>query len=185
MKQCLDELGYWVIDQIKKDLVDNELLGFAWDIAYREKVSNSHNAPKKGVTNFFNEQMLPKGYPGFRGVVWYRTKNDHKLENPFIKFPSTMTHTGSGGGGAYGCDLWKDYYNWYYKSKCNDKSLYPHVYSYDYRFFLMDFPELEKVINDELVLCELKNKKFNNALHHFSWFDEETREKDLTLMSGQ
>lgn len=66
-------------------------------------VSNSHNCPLNGVTNWGNHRPgAPRGYPGWQGRIEYQTS--HKL--PIFGrdvFRRTGINTGSGGGITNNC----------------------------------------------------------------------------------
>jgi hypothetical protein len=106
-------------------------------VTYSESVSNSHNRPHNGVTNWGGRETLkdgtpaPRGYPGFSGRIEFQTSHE-----PF-SFASnimegTRIHTGSGGGGGN------------------------NTYRYDVKFFLDDWPGLKKTVEEELVAYEKK-----------------------------
>src|SRR5574343_748799 len=183
----LDDFTKKIVDGIRHDVkigrdnTKNELLGIAFDVTYNKFISNTHRAPKNGVANFMGKKELPKGYPGFSGRVWYRTKNGHNPKNTFQKFPTGCLHTGTGGYGSYGCKLWNTFSNYNYRYGNGDS--YPHIYSYDCKIFLMDFPEFEELFNNEIlgeeVLAALHNRKAIDILRiKCEWFDEETKQKD-------
>jgi hypothetical protein len=99
-------------------------------LSYSDRISNSHNCPHNGVTNWGGDKKLkdgtpaPKGYPGFSGRITFKTSHE-----PF-SFASnilegTRIHTGSGGGGG------------------------DNVYSYDVKFFLDDWPGIANRIRAE------------------------------------
>jgi len=116
------------------EYVDVYLSGMRWS----EAVSNSHSAPRKGVTNFDTRadcnKDKPTGYPGWIGRI------DIKVRPPMKKyqgkeyiadgwgssyFNRTTINTGGGGGGG----------------GKNHKS-----YSYDVRIFAADFPVMHEII---------------------------------------
>jgi len=77
--------------------------------AWREKNSNSHNRPRKGVENFRREDNKPTGYPGWYGrieikvrppVRKYRGKEYLSDGWGSSYFSRTPICTGSGGGGG-------------------------------------------------------------------------------------
>ena len=65
-------------------------------------VSNSHNAPHTGVTNWCGEGgNVPRGYPGWHGSIEF--KYSHELSGfGSSVFSQSRIHLGSGGGGAKG-----------------------------------------------------------------------------------
>ena len=172
--RSLDELVACVIKVIN---TVTPVKGFAWDIRKGEP-SNSHECPMDGVTNWSQgDKSLPTSYPGWGGRVWIRydsyTKDrGHFGSNPFSQ---TLTYPGTGGFGAYG-GPWQTISNHKYQSWLKDKNVKtPEVliYSWDYKFFDSDWPELYyyelfNILND------------NNRLrtHRFEWTDPAVLEED-------
>lgn len=156
-----------------------KLTGFAWDIKYKKQISNTHHAPLNGVTNWHCHDDKPKNYPGFYGRVWIRLDKDYDCWSSEL-LDATLTHTGSGGGGAYD-GIWQTAAAMFYKKygyKNTRRFKRPQVYSYDYRFFVEDHPWLEKYINWEI----LKGNNPESLTHVFQWTDEETLEHDRKLI---
>lgn len=178
MKEFLDDFAVKVMNNVNTEMGNeenqNRLTGFAWYITYNNMVSNTHSCPKNGVHNFMFFSDKPRGYPGFEGVIWYRTEKEHEPDNPFHKFPNSLIHTGSGGEG-YSHDLWSYYYHYDMRSREDCPKFFS--YKYELRFYLMDFPELESMIENERIFCYLKNRDFSIS-HKFEWIDEETRQRD-------
>jgi hypothetical protein len=191
MKETLDEFGLWVIDAINKDLYNetprkkNRLLGFHWNIQYNEFVRNTHSAPVNGVHNFSCSPDKPIGYPGFSGRVTFRTEKDAFPS----RFPTALVYTGTGGSGHIypeWHEIWLLYHNNVDKIR-KQKLPIPNVFSYGYefKFYLMDNPHLEKVIQDERILFLLENENTGRKFqvnHSFVWVDEKTSKKDKILI---
>ena len=94
----LDELAECVIKVIDRQ---TPVAGFVWHIRHDTSVSNTHDCPIDGVTNWGGrDQNRPFGYPGWEGRVWIRYKSDKETwgSDPFR---ATLTHTGAGGWGSY------------------------------------------------------------------------------------
>jgi len=182
VKEFLDDFAVKVMDNVNtemgNDINQNRLTGFAWSITYNNMVSNKHSCPKNGVENFMGKMDKPLGYPGFNGQIWYRTEKEHKPYNIIRKFPKSLIHTGSGGKG-YSPHLWYTFSRYYYHYDRERSANCPPFFSYKYelRFYLMDFPELETMIESERILCSLHNREFF-FVHNFEWVDEETRQMD-------
>ena len=173
----LDELGEFCIKIIDSQLKDSRVLGFKWDIRYDSHVSNSHDCPIIGVTNWRREDDKPKGYPGFSGRVWIRLSEeiDSFASDLFWK---TFTHPGTGGFGSYsGPFTWIS--NCYFKRFGHGNSTYPKpvIYSWDYRFFLPDFPLILEYVNNYRPWLILQDKS-PDFQHIFEWYDAETLEAD-------
>jgi len=150
--ETLDELAEACIAVIGHNSVP--VVGFAWNIETDARVSNSHDAPVDGYTNWGgdNHRGDVKSYPGFRGRVWIRYETDPDFMRCSENFNKTLTHTGSGGGGSYD-GLWTNISTASYKTRFRkdpgnyrSKFIYkypaPKCYSWDYRIFQSDFPAL-------------------------------------------
>jgi len=99
-------------------------------LSYSDCISNSHSCPHTGVTNWSGDEKLkdgtpaPKGYPGFRGRITFKTSHEpYSFSSNILK--ETGIHTGSGGGGG------------------NNN------YSYSVIFFLDDWPGIANRIAEE------------------------------------
>jgi hypothetical protein len=197
MPGTLDEVAESVIAVINAQ-PDTRVLGFAWNIAYSNKVSNSHNAPIDGYTSWGGNNALTRcltGFPGFTGRVWLRLKSGP------CGFASeltckTLTHTGTGGGGSYD-GLWQPlaaaHYKTYGHTRQEDQYPYPCIYGWDYRFFLSDFPDLNKLIMVEQESVDKRNnwKFLKEGSHHpekliiqhkFGWEDTNTAAADAEFL---
>lgn len=128
-----------------------QIAGFSWDIRRSQEVSNSHDAPVSGVTNWDGRARLedgtpaPRGYPGWTGRVWIRYAKpvDTFGNDPFT---ATLTYPGTGGWGSYS-GPWERISTVRYRSYGNRRDgpeTYPEpqIYSWDYRFFDSDWPDL-------------------------------------------
>lgn len=79
-----------------------ELYSFNIDVSFSgmrvsDKVSNTHSAPRNGVTNLHSKSELPRGYPGVSGRI--HLKN---CDYDFLRLLSRLgVHIGTGGGGTY------------------------------------------------------------------------------------
>ena len=78
---------------------------FSFDLNPFDRVSNTHNCPKNGVTNWDQEDNKPTYYMGWRGKVKGKfTRNKkHMFSYPASKILNFVDlHTGCGGGGNEG-----------------------------------------------------------------------------------
>lgn len=117
----IEELEQWVMDNIKQIIYSNKalasrsifdniptntaLLKFSLDnMRYNDHISNSHNAPRDGVTNWHSEPSKPSGYPGVRGRVNLLSES-RRNEGSSPGFSDILTKlgicTGSGGSSSY------------------------------------------------------------------------------------
>jgi hypothetical protein len=73
------------------------------DLRWSDRVSNSHNCPGNGVTNWHGSPDLPKGYPGWYGrieIKWESNTSINRLKSCLGSsyFDKSGIHTGSGSG---------------------------------------------------------------------------------------
>ena len=82
------------------------------EVRYMNLVSNTHQCPDNGITNWYrrdfddNKNPLPRGYPGFHGIIhaFLKREEEYNWQYPvsdFFKFIGLKT--GSGGGGNRHC----------------------------------------------------------------------------------
>ena len=207
--ETLDEIAESVIAGLNET---NEVVGFAWNIGFDPKVSNSHSAPLDGQTNWGNTAGpdVPNHYPGMYGRVWYRYKERDRGHGMSRGFAPTLTYTGSGGSGAYD-GIWHNLCSAVYRTRTRKvdnrrahgftnvyKYPEPQCYSLDYRFFLADFPAVEKLIVEQWeahnlaedqaeTWAKIKGKwhtrnKFK-YFHQFEWEDPETKAADAAFLN--
>jgi hypothetical protein len=207
--ETLDEVAKACIAVISAN--STRVVGFAWTIGFAQEVSNSHNAPINGYTNWGGHDTRgdDRNYPGFGGRVWIRYAEDPDFMRCSDNFNKTLTYTGTGGGGSYngpwddislatyGTRTRKDYRHRFVYKYPN-----PKCYSWDYRFFSSDFPALctdptvlladeiaafnhaedEKVIWNKLQNTYYRREKF--ALEHgFEWTDPELKAADEKFLA--
>jgi len=198
--ETLDEIAESVIAVINEK---DPVVGFAWDIKYQKMVSNSHNAPIDGYSNWSGKNTDGegnlRGYPGFGGRVWIRYAN--RCKDTFGSsgnFNRSLTYTGSGGGGAYD-GIWKQICSAEYQTRKLVPDLfnrnYPtvHCFSWDYRFFAQDFPGIQDTIMAAIaahekeeerkeIWAKLHNKYYRETPfllpHRFKWEDPTVKAAD-------
>lgn len=106
-------------------------------LRYSDRISNSHNCPHNGVTNWGGDTTLndgkpaPRGYPGFSGRIELHMPAE-PLSFSSDVFKGTRIHTGTGGGGGGG------------------------RYGYSVNFFLDDWPEIKAKIDRDREAYEKK-----------------------------
>lgn len=87
-------------------------------VDYSESISNSHNCPHTGVTNWGGDKKLPngspapRGYPGFGGTISFKLTHDTPSFCSDL-FKKSRIYTGTGGGGGsnvftYGVSMFLD-----------------------------------------------------------------------------
>lgn len=191
--ETLDEVAQSVIAVANANLKARSLTpddscasvsGFSWNIVYNKKVSNSHNSPIGGHRNWGGDNKdLPNSYPGFSGRLWIRYNNkDRLVTSGWGSDPlrSSLTYTGTGGYGSYS-GPWEKLCSAYFKKyghKVGKEMHRPDIYSWDYRFFLSDWPLIEEWIGQRELWSQLKSNKGWLGGHEFTWNDPATEEID-------
>lgn len=187
----LDEIASHFINASAQD--GTTIIGLGWEIYWNDNVSNSHSCPSDGVTNWGGDKKFddgtpyPTGYPGWTGRVWVRYDNfDHKKwgSDPFDR---TLLHTGGGGAGSYN-GPWTAIASQYYKTyghRDNRNSIIkrPDVYSWDFRIYAQDFPEVAKQWEADRVWAMLADKPIPTR-HEYQWDDRETYRKDREFLAS-
>ena len=158
--------------------------GFAWDIRRDTSVSNTHDCPIDGVTNWGGrDQNRPFGYPGWEGRVWIRYKSDKETwgSDPFH---ATLTYPGTGGWRGSYDGPWQKISRAWHKAHPNQnkkgfKPRYPQpqVYGWDYRFFDSDWPDLYYTEIFDIIKGSKRTK------HKFLWEDPEVVDADRDFIS--
>lgn len=127
------------------------LTGLQFEGQYSQMVSCTHAAPRGKPTNFFCKPELPTHYPGVFGRVWLKKLQLTPQSEFFLDSSGQiMLHTGTGGAGSYGGP-------WCREQIKTDE----HIYSYDARVFLDDFPEMQPLEREWVRSLDLIRK---NAL---------------------
>lgn len=197
--ETMDELARCVIHMIESqengDVFDRKkrvepkfykVLGFAWDIAYSSHVSNSHSSPEGYPQNWGRKEGLPTGYPGWTGRVWIRYSEECRSSGS-SPFPKTLTHTGTGGFGGYN-GPWEvisaQRFKRYSQLRRVPKDAYPEIkcYSWDYRFYDLDWPELARWVEKQMMWAELSGQPWQNR-HRFEWTDPEILAADAAFIA--
>lgn len=115
----------------------------SYSLHYSNNVSNSHECPRRGVTNWGGrDQNKPTSYPGFKGLITGKYNSDnHTISEYCSSFPRKVKipgiHSGSGGGGEGG-------------------------FSYELKIFLDDFPNFKKEFEDRHRNAEVKANLLGN-----------------------
>ena len=192
--QTLDDLAWFVINAVNDSLLRADptarVVGFAWNVGYSKNVSNSHNSPANGVCNWGGREVLPdgspapRGYPGFSGRVWIRiNKRISGFASSHVS--RSFTHPGTGGFGSYD-GPWNAVATAYYANFRN-KSLSttdePMMFSWDYRFYMDDFPEIANLVSKTQVYQALANLPIDNPEHRFTWTNPDVVKQDAEFIS--
>lgn len=162
--QTPDELAYYVICMTEFRDPQYHLTGFAWNINYFESVSNSHHCPIDGVTNWRGDSKKPRGYPGYYGRVWIRLNTGMGGGAPNLS--KSLTYTGTGGSGSYNAP-------W---SRTTGHAMY----SWDYRFYLRDWPMIAKWVDQQKLLGTIKGESLYQN-HRFKWEIDDGWPDDVSL----
>lgn len=92
-----DQIFAWE-PQNRKIRAEDTQLSFKAD--FREDISNSHNCPEHGVTNWGkNHADRPTSYPGYQGRIYIKNTNPESSIMSSGILNLFNIHTGSGGGG--------------------------------------------------------------------------------------
>lgn len=103
---------------------DDELISLSLKInGYNQTLSNSHDCPRKGVTNWGNrDKDAPTSYPGWRGRINFSVTCSTSFGSNY--FEGTPICTGSGGGGdeskSYDLQLWAADFPVIWEKHCRD-----------------------------------------------------------------
>lgn len=183
----LDQLA-WTIINIINDR-GYTLDGFAWDMVYRNNVSNSHSSPINGVESWSKGDNVPDGYPGWVGRVWVRYNpiaKEQKRSTASDPFYWTFTHTGTGGYGTYEGPWHRTFVRQYHRYGPQSR-LRPlqelDVYSWHYQFFIDDWPGV-KYWKEKHELAEhlgLGGREIFDS-HRFEWTHPDALARDKQFL---
>jgi hypothetical protein len=168
-----------------REFKNHKVVNFAWQVSRNEQVSNSHSSPEGYPENWGAKPGLPKGYPGWYGRVWIRYAEEPYSFLSSGTFEQTLTHTGTGGAGAYdGPSSSISTAHWRRYGHTNPKSAYPSIncYSWDFRFYDLDWPEIAKWYEQQQVIHHLGGP-FPKKDHYFCWTDPETEHRDNEFLA--
>lgn len=147
-----NEVANCIMNSIRYNIGDaNELLGFAWEIAYRDyNVSHTHSKKRYA----YNDHCM-------YGRVWIRLKSQHTGWAHDL-FENTLSYTGTGGVRLF-------------KQTETEKEII--CYSYDFSIMIKDWPVLDHVIRRRITFNKLANSHSNNLkiTHQFTWTDPDVR----------
>lgn len=121
------------------------------EVNWSPMVSNSHNAPRGGVTNWDRKErfpdgtLKPEGYPGWRGQITFQVSHSTNFGSDI--FRGTGVNTGSGGGGG------------------------GNIYNYSVIFFDADWVNIsdEANIAHQLFVNGRRNEQFRYDAKSSSW----------------
>lgn len=164
------------------------VLGLAWSVSYRDRVSNTHSCPATGETNWGCKPDKPNGYPGYSGRVWvrYGYQDPNKFSWGSDPFNRSQFFTGTGGGGSYD-GPWKALCTARYNRFGHKKhaSYYPEIdcFSWDFRFYHDDFPAIRELwVKNNLFNVVATGKTRINIEQYRVWEDPATVEADRIFM---
>jgi hypothetical protein len=172
----------------RKSFCPVNVIGFRWEVRWGESVSNSHQCPLSGVTNWGNrDSNAPTGYPGWSGRVWIRYDKEPDTFGSDL-FRNTLTYTGTGGYGSYD-GPWTYLSTIHYRKNGHSKRIEkrPSIYSWDYRFYEDDWPLVAEFVEQRRNWAALQDKPYERS-HTFMWQDEATVEADkeyIEMLTGE
>ena len=184
--ETMDELAECVIATINSKIKkESKVIGFSWDLNKHDCISNTHCSPVGYKTNWSGrDASSPRGYPGWCGRVWIRYEH-HLTGYGNDPFSSTLTHPGTGGGGSYN-GPWENIAHRHFKTfghKRHTSYPRPELYSWDYKLFDYDWPEVTSTFNKDKVFSILADEIFIQS-HKFLWNDPATVEKDKEFIDS-
>lgn len=186
------------------------VIGFALKVRYDKSASVSHSAPFGALQNWRHVSTLPTGYPGFTGRIWY-CLDSKKVENYGLSHPyeGSGLHSGTGGYGSYD-GPWDLLYRTHFLLKnheCNEFEKHnprmmrgrdhmakayqyafskigpePKIYSYDCRWYLIDFPKVAHELGKTQTMETLAgNFRDLDIRHHDVWTGDLLSERNDEL----
>ena len=194
-------LGEQILSHLRHEITkisNAQVLGLAFDMSWHESVSNTHSAPRGGVTNWGGRETFsdgspkPTGYPGWSGRVWVRYSG-HRRNGCYLgsdPFSGSGMHTGTGGWGAYN-GPWQPACTAYHKLRLHNNRKYsrkvrgiqePVCYSWDCRAYASDFPELLEAFNMERAMLKLQGTG-SLPTFDFEYTDVETQLQDHSMIA--
>lgn len=204
--KTMDELGFAVIKILNEyrerriakvnrktvciESPNARCVGLSWQVTHSEQVSNSHSSPEGYPQNFMRKEGVPTSYPGWKGRVWVRYENKQGYSFGSDPFKRSLTHTGTGGGGAYD-GPWESvsHARWIRHGHSRDVGLFPEVncFSWDFRIYDADWPLVTENIIDqfekEVMWATLSNQAVpRSPQHKFLWEDPATQVADETFL---
>jgi hypothetical protein len=164
-----------------------KVVGFALDINYSPRVSNSHRSPINGKTNWWvKEGDGPVGYPGWAGRVWVRYSENSEFGFGGDPLDAALIYYGTGGFGGYDGPWQKLGSARYKRYGCHaPKDAYPEprYYSHDCKIFLDDFPALYAKVMEAETFATLSGQGNEFHSYKFSWTDPDVLAADESFMA--
>jgi hypothetical protein len=137
-------------------VLDIEILEFTkFDVAWSERVSNTHSSPHNGEENWFRDPKKPIGYPGWTGrVEWVSRRHKNCPVSNSDLFDSggvsrCRAYSGTGGGGTAGNQ---------YKKYARDNYMLSHS-GYDFRIYADDWPGMHRYHREQQLFNTLRGVK--------------------------
>jgi hypothetical protein len=161
-----------------------KVIGLHWDVEHRALISNTHECPLDGVTNWGGDRPgAPRGYPGWQGRVWVRYADpiDSFGNSPW---DATVTHPGTGGWGSYE-GVWKNICGKHYQVFGGNRKMatypQPQCYSWDFKIFDQDWECIPREIT-WVLLNSVNPVPGSKMTHKFDWDDPHTVKWDKEFM---
>lgn len=155
--EFIEIIGNPAVNIIKKNLKSKKrkLHCLRLDVSYQSIISNSHNCPKNGMTNWHHDANKPSGYPGWEGRIWLIFDKDISGSFGGDLLQGSGLHSGTGGYGYYDLDPSV------YIRKGYEKE-YP--LSWSVKIFEEDFQVVNKFKTIQLLTNEPMKKNF---IYHY------------------
>jgi len=173
-----NELAEFLIAVVNRQIHPNRIVGFVWEIRYSDQVSNSHSAPLEGVQNWSRTDVLPCGYPGFYGRLWVRYAEPSSGSDSFYR---VAAYTGTGGFGCFN-GPWSHISQYRYQHRNIESYPEPQVYSWDFRFYIDDWPRISQHVERQRILWALQGGSPFIMDQKYHWEDPETVRSDRAFV---
>ena len=189
--ETLEQMFNWLLQALQDQGTKRNqpwVVGMAWSVSYRDRVSNTHYCPADGETNWYCKPELPRGYPGYTGRVWVRISYENERFGSWVSdnFAKCHTYPGTGGAGAYD-GPWKALCSTRFAryGHRKGKDFYPDIkcYSWDYRFFHDDFPLIRTLWEKHNLFKVIETQDTKIDIQDYRvWEDPDTAARDKAFM---
>lgn len=95
-----NSFSYRYIGKIQRGKVITipKLVYIKFKVEWNNNISNTHSAPRNGVTNWYREEDKPKSYPGWKGRITFKIDGCVQLSHLFDNHICGINTVAGGGG---------------------------------------------------------------------------------------